>query len=100
MREAFEDGVMSFGGWGTRPGFPLFHFAFELVEDFFNIPALLVDDDKLIGGEFHLVGQIGVGGAVGGIGVGDAAQGFSVAGADEVLALDSFVSRIEWIMDR
>lgn len=75
-------------------GFPLLHLALELVENLLDVPAVLLDDYQLVDWDFHLVGQVGVGGPVGGIGVGDATQDFSVSGADEAVTFEAVVARV------
>jgi putative transposase len=47
MGKAFEDAVTLLGREGTGPGFALVGFAFELVEDLFDIPAVFVEQDDL-----------------------------------------------------
>ena len=47
--------VLAFGDLAHCPGFSLGHFAFELVEDFFDVPAKLVDERELVGGDGDLL---------------------------------------------
>jgi len=55
--QAFKDRVTLLGREGTRPGFALTHLAFELVEDFLDVPAVLVEQDDLIGGQSATIGD-------------------------------------------
>ena len=70
--EAFGVGLAGFSACAAAPAFALEEFAFELMEGFFNVPALFVDDDDEVGGELHFAGEVAVGGAVAGIDVDDA----------------------------
>ena len=47
--------MVAFGDLATCPGFALCHLAFELVEDFFDVPAKLVDEHELVGGDGDLL---------------------------------------------
>ena len=58
---------------------------------------MLIDEDELVGGEFHLVGEIHICGAVRRVDVCDAPQDFPVAGADEMLAYNPFIAWVAGI---
>ena len=92
MCEAFKDSVVTLCGFRASPRFPFLHFALKLVKNLLDAPSVFVDNDELIGGDFHLVGQVNVGGSIRGIGVGNAPQDFAITGANEVITLDSFVA--------
>ena len=62
--KALEDRVALLGFEGTGPGFALAHLAFELMEDLFDVPAVFVEQDDLIGGQGVVVGEVGVDHAV------------------------------------
>ena len=83
--QTLEDRVTLLGREGTRPGFAFDHLAFELVEDFLDVPAVLVEQDDLIGGQGVVAGEIGVGHSIRGIGVNDAPQQHSARCAHQVV---------------
>jgi hypothetical protein len=58
--QALENRVTLHGREGTCPGFTLAYLAFERLEDFLDVPAMLIEQDDLIGGRRVITGQIGV----------------------------------------
>ena len=92
MHEAEEDGLGGFGGEAAGPGFFLVEFVFELIVDFFQIPAATVEEDDEAGGEFHFVGEVLPGLAAVRIGPGVAADDAAGAGGgDEFVTGDALV---------
>ena len=55
MSKTLENRMTLFGGQGAGPRFALVQLAFELMEDFLNVPAVLVEQHKLIGGQGEVV---------------------------------------------
>ena len=51
MSKALENRMALLAGQGAGLGFALVHLAFELMEDFLNVPAVLVEQHELIGGQ-------------------------------------------------
>jgi hypothetical protein len=87
--EAFEEGMALLSLERTGPGFALVHFAFELMENFLDVPTVFVEQNELIGRQGEVVGEVAVGHADFGIGVNDAPQDYSVRGADAVVGGES-----------
>ena len=70
--EAFEDRMAFLGLFRTGPRFALVHLAFEFVEYFLDIPAVLVKQYNQKGWHGEVVGQVSVGHVILGIDVNDA----------------------------
>jgi hypothetical protein len=56
--KAHKDGLGGFGGDAAGPGFFLVEFVFELIVDFFKIPAAAVEQGDEARGKFHVIGQV------------------------------------------
>ncbi len=90
--EAQKDGLGGFGGDAAGPGFFLVEFIFELIVNFFKVPAAAVEQDDEAGGEFHFIGEIWPEFAAVGIGPSDAPDDAAGAGrSDEFVAGDALV---------
>jgi len=72
-----------FGGDAAGPGFFLEEFVFELIVNFFKIPAAAVEQDDEAGGELHFIGEVLPGLTAVGIGPGDAPDGAAGAGGGD-----------------
>ena len=57
--EALENGMALLGFEGAGPGLALVHLAFELMKNLLNVPAVLVEQDDLIGRKGEVVGHVG-----------------------------------------